>query len=113
MADDQSPAKSPETEEKGKGKAKPRTPSTSGVKPFTLKKWNAVAMWRWDVECDTCAICRVQVQGECIVGERGPAGGRVLRTASETFVYCLLSAVSVAVRVYTLELHGSGPGVEY
>ena len=30
---------------------------------FTLKKWNAVAMWQWDVECDTCAICRVQVMG--------------------------------------------------
>jgi hypothetical protein len=29
---------------------------------FTLKKWNAVAMWSWDVECDTCAICRVQVR---------------------------------------------------
>ncbi|GBN73568.1 hypothetical protein AVEN_56596-1 [Araneus ventricosus] len=40
-------------------------------KMFTLKKWNAVAMWSWDVECDTCAICRVQVmesysiEGEC------------------------------------------------
>ena len=33
-------------------------------KMFTLKKWNAVAMWRWDVECDTCAICRVQVMGK-------------------------------------------------
>ncbi|XP_033178547.1 uncharacterized protein LOC100744458 isoform X1 [Bombus impatiens] len=30
-------------------------------KLFILKKWNAVAMWSWDVECDTCAICRVQV----------------------------------------------------
>uniref|UniRef100_A0A8C9NZ67 RING-box protein 2 n=1 Tax=Spermophilus dauricus TaxID=99837 RepID=A0A8C9NZ67_SPEDA len=30
-------------------------------KTFSLKKWNAVAMWSWDVECDTCAICRVQV----------------------------------------------------
>ncbi|KAM6063291.1 RING-box protein 2 isoform 3-T3 [Chlamydotis macqueenii] len=28
---------------------------------FSLKKWNAVAMWSWDVECDTCAICRVQM----------------------------------------------------
>lgn len=38
-----------------------------GQKPdkmFTLKKWNAVAMWSWDVECDTCAICRVQVMGK-------------------------------------------------
>lgn len=32
-------------------------------KMFTLKKWNAVAMWSWDVECDTCAICRVQIMG--------------------------------------------------
>lgn len=28
---------------------------------FSLKKWNAVAMWSWDLECDTYAICRVQV----------------------------------------------------
>ena len=33
-----------------------------GERMFTLKKWNAVAMWSWDVECDTCAICRVQVR---------------------------------------------------
>lgn len=43
----------------------------NGQKPekmFTLKKWNAVAMWSWDVECDTCAICRVQVMGEqCVI----------------------------------------------
>ena len=30
-----------------------------GGRMFTMKKWNAVAMWSWDVECDTCAICRV------------------------------------------------------
>jgi len=36
-------------------------------KMFTLKKWNAVAMWSWDVECDTCAICRVQVMGMYIL----------------------------------------------
>ena len=33
---------------------------------FTLKKWHAVAMWSWDVECDTCAICRVQVMDACL-----------------------------------------------
>lgn len=33
---------------------------------FTLKKWNAVAMWSWDVESDTCAICRVQVMDACL-----------------------------------------------
>ena len=39
---------------------------TSEGKLFNLKKWNAVAMWSWDVECDTCAICRVQVSNENI-----------------------------------------------
>lgn len=39
---------------------------SGGDKMFSLKKWNAVAMWSWDVECDTCAICRVQVMGECV-----------------------------------------------
>lgn len=37
---------------------------SGGDKMFSLKKWNAVAMWSWDVECDTCAICRVQVMGK-------------------------------------------------
>lgn len=38
--------------------------SLKSDKMFSLKKWNAVAMWSWDVECDTCAICRVQVMGK-------------------------------------------------
>lgn len=40
--------------------------SAGGGKMFTLKKWNGVAMWSWDVECDTCAICRVQVMDACL-----------------------------------------------
>ncbi|KAF5281690.1 hypothetical protein FQA39_LY17711 [Lamprigera yunnana] len=40
--------------------------NSKGEKMFTLKKWNAVAMWSWDVECDTCAICRVQVMDACL-----------------------------------------------
>jgi RING-box protein 1 len=23
-----------------------------------LKKWHAIALWSWDIEVDTCAICR-------------------------------------------------------
>ena len=44
--------------------------SAAGGKLFSLKKWNAVAMWSWDVECDTCAICRVQVCNMCRRSER-------------------------------------------
>jgi len=51
---------SEKVEVKSKVKDKPPLPGQM----FVLKKWNAVAMWSWDVECDTCAICRVQVMGE-------------------------------------------------
>lgn len=44
-----------------------RFDSEKPEKMFSLKKWNAVAMWSWDVECDTCAICRVQVMGESLL----------------------------------------------
>lgn len=63
---------------------------SGGDKMFSLKKWNAVAMWSWDVECDTCAICRVQVMGKrCTRGpgrataSAGPAPGRGTREGSE------------------------------
>lgn len=46
---------------------------SGGDKMFSLKKWNAVAMWSWDVECDTCAICRVQVMGKRCTRGRGRA----------------------------------------
>ena len=33
--------------------------SAPGDEPrFTIKKWNAVTMWSWDICADTCAICR-------------------------------------------------------
>jgi len=53
----------------GVAKSKAGVASNSGKdsgKLFTLKRWNAVAMWSWDVECDTCAICRVQVMDACL-----------------------------------------------
>lgn len=34
------------------------------TKLFTIKRWNPVALWTWDVECDTCAICRVNLMGK-------------------------------------------------
>ncbi|XP_030837782.1 RING-box protein 2 [Strongylocentrotus purpuratus] len=48
----------------GPGTATNAKPSDQRL--FSLKKWNIVAMWSWDVECDTCAICRVQVMDACL-----------------------------------------------
>jgi len=50
-------------------------PSTSssvpGEKPgnkkrFEVKKWNAVALWAWDIVVDNCAICRNHIMDLCI-----------------------------------------------
>lgn len=34
------------------------------AKLFEIKKWNPVALWTWDVECDICAICRMGIMGK-------------------------------------------------
>ena len=54
-------------------------------KMFTLKKWNLVAMWSWDVECDTCAICRVQVMGRRNIHNRN--GFKVLTNCSFFYLF--------------------------
>ncbi|KEG14516.1 RING-box protein 1 [Trypanosoma grayi] len=35
-------------------------------KRFELKRWNAVALWSWDIQVETCAICRNHVMDLCI-----------------------------------------------
>ena len=32
-------------------------------KRFEVKKWNAVALWAWDIVVDNCAICRNHIMG--------------------------------------------------
>ncbi|KAG9807135.1 hypothetical protein KCU77_g21526, partial [Aureobasidium melanogenum] len=38
--------------------SKADTAADSGKKRFEVKKWNAVALWAWDIVVDNCAICR-------------------------------------------------------
>ncbi|CAF3539975.1 unnamed protein product [Rotaria socialis] len=38
---------------------------TSSV-PFTLKRWNLVGIWSWDVAHDVCAICRTALSESCL-----------------------------------------------
>ena len=33
---------------------------------FEIKKWNAVALWSWDIKVDTCAICKSHIMEDCI-----------------------------------------------
>ncbi len=40
--------------------------STAPKKRFEVKKWNAVALWSWDIQVDNCAICRNHIMDPCI-----------------------------------------------
>ncbi|GAB1299624.1 E3 ubiquitin-protein ligase RBX1 [Apodemus speciosus] len=42
------------------------TNSGAGKKRFEVKKWNAVALWAWDIVVDNCAICRNHIMDLCI-----------------------------------------------
>jgi len=48
--------------------SKPGTPASAVVgKPrFEVKKWNAVALWSWDIVVENCAICRNHIMDLCI-----------------------------------------------
>ena len=37
----------------------------SSKKRFEVKKWNAVALWAWDIVVDNCAICRNHIMDLC------------------------------------------------
>uniref|UniRef100_A0A0X3NLX4 E3 ubiquitin-protein ligase RBX1 n=1 Tax=Schistocephalus solidus TaxID=70667 RepID=A0A0X3NLX4_SCHSO len=40
--------------------------TATGSKRFEIKKWNAVALWAWDIVVDNCAICRNHIMDLCI-----------------------------------------------
>jgi len=42
------------------------TDKSGSRKRFEVKKWNAVALWAWDIVVDNCAICRNHIMDHCI-----------------------------------------------
>ncbi|KAI4741542.1 hypothetical protein E4T50_08030 [Aureobasidium sp. EXF-12298] len=47
--------------------SKADTATDSGKKRFEVKKWNAVALWAWDIVVDNCAICRNHIMDLCML----------------------------------------------
>ena len=57
-------AQQPAVAVKGESHHKHVTSSYNKDTAFTLKRWNLVAMWSWDVDCEVCAICRTPLMGK-------------------------------------------------
>ncbi|MCJ1307601.1 RING-box protein 1a [Agyrium rufum] len=70
MADVDMPDVAESSVTKGKAIAKSSKADGGAVdskKPrFEVKKWNAVALWAWDIVVDNCAICRNHIMDLCI-----------------------------------------------
>lgn len=71
-----------ENDDKPTGSA-PESMSTSSKAPpkdgpasnrFEVKRWNAVALWAWDIQVDNCAICRNHIMDLCIDCQSNQAG---------------------------------------
>ena len=67
------------------------TADTTITMKVTIKKWNAVATWRWDIpEDDVCGICQVHFDGTCPACKYPGDECRLCKSAS-------ISRVSLAV----------------
>ena len=75
--------------------------STSG--PRFEVKWNAVAMWAWDIQVDTCAICRNHIMDPCIECQANTAA-----TDAEDCVVAWECATTLFI--FTAFLAGLRPG---
>eukprot|EP00471_Norrisiella_sphaerica_P002971 CAMPEP_0184483730 /NCGR_PEP_ID=MMETSP0113_2-20130426/5407_1 /TAXON_ID=91329 /ORGANISM="Norrisiella sphaerica, Strain BC52" /LENGTH=111 /DNA_ID=CAMNT_0026864303 /DNA_START=17 /DNA_END=349 /DNA_ORIENTATION=- len=73
MAD--KPAPAPKGEQSGTREKKARKDGSGPLrKKVELKKWNAVAMWSWDIEVNVCAICRNLLTELCIECQANQSG---------------------------------------
>ncbi|KPP56169.1 hypothetical protein Z043_126262 [Scleropages formosus] len=60
--------------------------SGSSKKRFEVKKWNAVALWAWDIVVDNCAICRNHIMDLCECREqRSPPAFGPFFTSTSTY----------------------------
>ena len=57
-------------------------------KRFEVKKWNAVALWAWDIVVDNCAICRNHIMDLCIECQANQVSSDSRSGAFSSLIYC-------------------------
>jgi len=69
----QDPPKDVEMSDAAASEPKKKTSKALAPPRFEIKKWNAVAMWSWDICADTCAICRNSLNEPSIEYQANPS----------------------------------------
>ncbi|KAF7455935.1 E3 ubiquitin-protein ligase RBX1 [Cryptosporidium felis] len=57
-------------------------------KRFEVKKWNAVALWSWDIVVDNCAICRNHIMDLCIECQANAGSNQRTEECTVTWGQC-------------------------
>ncbi|THU73019.1 hypothetical protein C4D60_Mb04t18380 [Musa balbisiana] len=93
----------------GEGSSGAQAPSSTSVaasssskkpKRFEIKKWNAVALWAWDIVVDNCAICRNHIMDLCIECQANQASA----TSEECTVAWVFGSFSNCIQHALLEI---------
>ena len=75
----------------------PAPPQLQTCVRFEVKRWNASALWSWDIQVENCAICRNHIMDLCIECQANQVSALPRLGKTTALISCILSTVNIIV----------------